>query len=270
MKTTYTKIISICLVVVALGLVLWFTRKSPNDSLPRETTEPYNEGSSTTSIPMEKDTSVPRGLKDTETKNKGDTLPLAPDLSKPIIIKAQLTEAVREENIAKAKEFQNMLTSNPSYYDGWLMLGIYRKELGDYDGAAEAWLYASKLQPNRYVAYNNLGDLYHIDLKNFPLAEKNMLEAIRLKPDYIQGYRNLYDLYVYSYKEKSDKADDILKDGLAKNPDGINLAISLGKYYLEAGGNTSARIYYDKAIEIAKSQNNSALADELAKESKGI
>lgn len=151
-----------------------------------------------------------------------------PDLKRLVVGSAgnQLPEAIREKTILEIKTLSKELADNHDYISGWLQLGILRKFLGDYDGAVEAWVYASLARPKDYIAFSNLGDLNHYYLKNFPEAEKNLKKVVELKPDNIAGWRNLADLYSYSYpggETGKEKARAVLQEGLSKNPNNTEL-----------------------------------------------
>lgn len=157
-------------------------------------------------------------------------LPPAPSLMRTITPLATLSPQV-----VKAVETQMAITiadlkKEPLNKDGWIALGGERKVLGDYEGARDAWEYAKALSPNDIVAWNNLGDLYHLYLKEYKKSEENWKRTIALKPDYVQGYRGLYELYRYSMIEKTSEIPMVLKQGIAKNPDAIDLKVLLAEY----------------------------------------
>ncbi len=115
-------------------------------------------------------------------------------------------------------------------FEDLLFLGISKKNNKDYAGAVKAWEEASRLIPESYIPYSNLGDLYQFYLRDFPKAEANLRKAVELYPSYIAGYMNLHELYRYQYKEKAELADDILEEGLRKNPGNPTLAAALASY----------------------------------------
>lgn len=123
------------------------------------------------------------------------------------------------------------LRKDPKRVDAWIDLGVQRQTLGDYEGARQAWEYAKALNPNgNIVPWNNLGNLYHYYLKDYPKSEENWKKVIALKPDYIQAYRGLYELYTYSYKEKASQIPIFLKVGIARNPTSTDLKAFLAEY----------------------------------------
>lgn len=130
--------------------------------------------------------------------------------------------------------------------------GILKQNKGDYQGAEAAWIKARDMSPANLVPYNNLGNLYHYYLKDFPKAEQNLLKVIELDASYISGYRSLLDLYRYSYQQNTTKAVDIIQRGLEANPKNIDLYVMLANYYQAKGDMKNARIYFNNALTEAR------------------
>jgi tetratricopeptide (TPR) repeat protein len=150
------------------------------------------------------------------------------------------------------------------------MLVVNLKTLGDYEGARDVWEYVKALAPNDVIAWNNLGDLYHFYLKEYAKSEENWKKTIALKPDYIQGYSGLVDLYKYSFKEKLSETPVVLKQGIVKNPDAIDLQVMLARYYQDRGQSAEAKDAYNKAIATAERIKNTNLAELLKGELAGV
>ena len=161
-----------------------------------------------------------------------------PDLNRPLTFSTDLPPEAKKIITDNVARLVTILKGDSSSFNAWLDLGSYRKQIGDYEGAREAWGYAAILAPESYVPWNNLGDLYAHYLKDYLKAEQNFKKAVVLKPDYIGGYRALYELYYYSYKEKANLAPQILKDGLAKNPPNTDFMVLLAQYHKETGDKT--------------------------------
>lgn len=258
MKNTFTKVLFVCLVVAVMaGLFIWRSRlnhKQPLNNLGVTSEESGSTSPYALDESANQDTSGGKPVVSSPPKpNQGISPRLIvspPDLSKPIVIKADVSEALKKDTRAKIEALQKGLRNNPSYYDAWLALGVYRKLLGDYDGAAEAWRYAGTLRPDRYVAFSNLGDLYHSYIKDFSKAEEFMKKAIAADPTYVPSYRNLHELYRYSFKEKESLAVDILLEGMKKNPQAYDLMTMLASYYKDKNDKGNARKYYQMAIAL--------------------
>jgi len=181
---------------------------------------------------------------------------------------AKTTAPIAQNNIEpvdnqKAEKPVSPPVNDPDDPMARLQQGILKKNAGDYEGAKEAWEYVVQIRPEDYVAYNNLGDLYHYYLKDYPKAEFYFKKVVELKPDYLQTYTNLHDLYKFLYKEKSDLADDILLEGIKNNPQDYYLRIFLASYYKDQGDKINARKYYEEALQL-NPPNKAAVEEELA------
>lgn len=196
-------------------------------------------------------------------------LPKSPDLNRSTDYKNTLTPEVKTVVLTQLNKAIADIKKNNFDVNAWIMLGVDRKTLGDYEGARDAWEYAKLLAPNEVVAYNNLGDLYHYYLKNTQKSEENWKKTIAIKPDYIQGYRGLVDLYKYSMTEKLSETPVMLSSGIAQNKDSIDLRVMLARYYQDTGDIAKAKSAYQDAIATAERLKNTtavtSLTAELAK-----
>lgn len=191
-----------------------------------------------------------------------------PDLNRPVIALvplSQFAEADARRNMALLIE---ILQKNPDDAPAWIGVGLYRKTLGDYEGAEEAWQYVARHWPTDFVAHNNLGNLYHEQLRDLPKAEVHFLKVVELQPSFMQTYFNLYNLYRYSYKEQEVKAVQALLQGLQKNPTDLNLMLGIARHYAETGRKEESAVYYKMATQRAETENKSSLAESLQKEAR--
>lgn len=157
-------------------------------------------------------------------------LPPAPVLVRSTDFNAALLPEVKSITLANLDSAIIAIKKDPKNILNWIDLGIQRKQLGDYEGARDAWEYTKALDQNNIVPWNNLGDLYHFYLKDYKKSEENWKKTIALKPDYMQGYRGLYELYTYSMKEKTSEIPIMLKQGIAKNPEAADLKALLAEH----------------------------------------
>ncbi|MBI2096865.1 MAG: tetratricopeptide repeat protein [Candidatus Sungbacteria bacterium] len=139
---------------------------------------------------------------------------------------------------------------DPDVLDPWLKLGLYKKVIGDYEGARDAWEYAGLVRPRNVISFKNLGELYWHYLPDFERAEKNLRVAIENEPQLVDAYITLSDIYHYSYHEKADLADDVLLEGLENNPGSLDLTSYLARRYKEMGNIAKAIEYYEKLLEL--------------------
>lgn len=157
-------------------------------------------------------------------------LPPAPALVRPTDFSVDISPELRKSTLINLGKVVESLKKDPSVLDNWINLGLQRKQLGDYDGAREAWEYAKVIAPSSVVPWHNLGDLYHFYLKDYKKSEENWKKTIVLQPDYSYGYRGLYELYSYSMKEKTDQIPVVLKQGIINAPQATDIAVLLSEY----------------------------------------
>ena len=67
-------------------------------------------------------------------------------------------------------------------------------------------------------------------------------------PQSVGTYVSLSDLYYYSLKEKQDLADDILLQGIAVNPQSIDLPKALARLYERLNRYASAIEWWEKVL----------------------
>jgi tetratricopeptide (TPR) repeat protein len=141
------------------------------------------------------------------------------------------TEEQRQQIYNSIGNYGQEVKDNPDNFNSWIRLGVLKKNIGDFEGARDAWEYASVIRPQNSLSYFNLGFLYWRYLKEFALSEKNFKISIQNKSDDASTYVGLSQLYFYSYESKKDQADDVLNQGLIANPDSGDLMRELAAYY---------------------------------------
>ncbi len=162
--------------------------------------------------PIASDTSSSGGIYSEEIKKQ------MPDLDREIIIKEKLSEESENRAITEIKTISGKLKKDYDNREDWLNLGIWRKTIGDYEGAREAWEFVTLIRPNDPVAFHNLGDLYAQYIIDFSKAENNYLAAIARAPETTFYYVKLYEFYRY-FVRKPDSAENILIQGIKATND---------------------------------------------------
>jgi len=162
-----------------------------------------------------------------ETSNKGYTISditsgelsntEVPDLDRMVVNDKTLSAEVVGILKIKIADLSDFLKGDPGQFDKWLDLGINRKIAGDYEGAIEAWTYASALRPQNSISFNNLGDLYAYYLNEPQKAEENLLQAIENGSNEVYLYFKTHDFYKYVMKDAT-KARNIVEQGIKANP----------------------------------------------------
>ncbi len=140
------------------------------------------------------------------------------------------------------------VTRDPHFFQGWIHLGILKKNIGDFEGARDAWEYVGVIEPFNSLSFANLGDLYWRYLHDYPQAEKNFRISIQNKPVDTATYIALADLYHYSYAGKSDRAIPTLLDGLDKNQNDESLTRRVAVIYELEGKFSDAVAWWKKVL----------------------
>lgn len=165
----------------------------------------------------------------------GGGLPPAPSLDRPINITASVASWEKDELVKEIQSTSSFLKNNPKDTNGWISLGNLRKAIGDYLASIEYWNYASILQPNYHVPYNNLGNMYQYYLNDMAKAEENFKKMIEVSPNNEESYKNLFELYTMSYTQKENLALGVLEEGVKNVTHNENLKMMLESYKKEKG-----------------------------------
>ena len=142
---------------------------------------------------------------------------ITPDLNREIKIVGEMSDDARRIATDKIKEISDQLKKDSDNLENWLVLGIYRKMINDYEGAILAWEYASAIRPQDSTPLNNLGDLYAYYIKDEIKAEEYFLRAIKIDPSNLYLYFKIVDFY-RDFNKDTNKARAILEKGIVANP----------------------------------------------------
>lgn len=168
------------------------------------------------------------------------------------------SETQKQEIYRSLQNYGKTVKENPSFFNEWIQLGLMKKIIGDFEGARDAWEYASLIRPKNSISFANLGELYWRYLRIYPQAEINFKASIKNDPNDPGTYVSLSELYFYSLKEKDDLADDILLQGIAANPHNMDLPRSIARLYEKSGQYAQAIEWWQKVL--ASDPKNSDLA----------
>lgn len=132
----------------------------------------------------------------------------------------------------------------------WVSLGLFKKNIGDYEGAADAWEYASILFPGEDTPLFNLGELYRHYIPDYPKSERFFRAAIAKElANASRAYISLSDLYYYSYTEKRDQADNVLVEAIGVYPRDMNLVRALAALFERMGDKKQAILWWEKVLQ---------------------
>jgi len=221
-------IIFIAIFIIIIGFAGWYIYRDYVGHPVSNTNNPTENGSPSTSTKV--------GPSQDEVKLSPEEIKKQmPDLNKAIVFKGDISEEQKNRAIAEIKIITASLKADYDKLEDWLNLGIWRKTIGDYEGAAEAWNFATIIRPNDPVAFHNLGDLYAQFLSNFPKAEQYYLTAIEKDTGHNPFYFiKLYEFYRYYYK-KLDLAEKTLLNAIKVNPKDEQLKAILDDFRKDIG-----------------------------------
>ena len=197
--------------------------------------------------------------------------PAAPSLDHKITFGANVPTDVRVTITSGAATVALRLKKDPTNGADWFSLAIWYHTAEDFAAARDVWLFLAKAvtPPGNAVALDNLGKLFHYDLKDYPKAESYFKQAIAADPESMNAYDDLYQLYFYSYKQGTSAAADILNKEAAQFPKSYAPYLALGTYYAGKGQTADARTVLNKAMDRARAAEDvagmKAIGDELAK-----
>jgi len=158
------------------------------------------------------------------------------------------------ENIQKFQaNFQTLkqnLQNNPDDFNSWVTLGILKKDVNDYEGARDVWIYAGQIRPQSSPPFANLADLYANFLNEPLMAEENIKKAIENDPSDYNFYVTLAEIYRYKIPGKEALYEQTLLDALNKFPDEVNIISLLASYYRQTNQTQKAIRFYEKLVKL--------------------
>jgi tetratricopeptide (TPR) repeat protein len=102
---------------------------------------------------------------------------------------------------------------------------------------------AIAIDPGDPQTYEVLGLTQLLDAEN-GAAEKSFQSAVDIKPDDPQTYINLADFY--KGQNAADRAEEVLRQGIGKDPKAVELPVALAGLYLERGRLVDAKHLLDQ------------------------
>lgn len=145
-----------------------------------------------------------------------------PNLKRSVVFGENVNEETKAFVLSKVEEIVDMLEKNPESFPLWIEIGMYHKMAEDFVGASIYWEYASKIFPDNFVSFGNLGNLYAYYIKDISKAEIYYNLAISKAPSQVYLYFQLAEVYRDILKDNS-KALDTVERGLKVMPGNIEL-----------------------------------------------
>lgn len=128
----------------------------------------------------------------------------------------------------------------------WIQVGYWKT-------SEELYAHAIRVNPNNFIALNNMGNLKvrGKDHKNYKEGMMYYSEAIRVNPEYILAYVNLGTaLYMGGQKRE---ATEVMHNAIRMAPYNYNALSVLGDMFAEDGKYDQAKEMYMKALKIKPS-----------------
>jgi len=157
-----------------------------------------------------------------------ETMVSVPNLDRPIVFEENVLPEVKEKMTKKIKDLSDLLRQDHNLFNVWIELGLVRKSIDDFEGAREAWEYASSIRLQNSLSFGNLGVLYGYYLDDPVQAEANFLQAIKNDPHAEYLYVQLYDFYQEALFD-GVKARHIVEQGIHTNPNSLVLKSLIGE-----------------------------------------
>lgn len=163
-----------------------------------------------------------------------------------------------EEELSKALQ---EVEKNPQNVAAWFNLGIARENLGDFIGAAKAYLKSYALAPHTTsLSLDRLAFVLE-KLGDYRGAEKAWLLAIKNVPSNSLLYLHLGEFYRFRYKQPKEKIVQVYEKGIAASGD-PNLALELASFYESIGDSVNANFARAKANDLKNATSNLQLQTE--------
>lgn len=169
-----------------------------------------------------------------------------------------------------AKSLEGMLSPKTAYaeesVDALVKEGGEAMLSRDFPKAEKLYLSVLKIEPNNFIALNNLGTIYS-NQNRLEEAEKVLKVAIRIKPDNADTYKTLG--HVYQKETDYKKAIEIYEDGLKKDQNEFSFYYGLGICYKELNNyQVAIKMFEEYLIKYENSNlKNNRIFKRMAEES---
>jgi tetratricopeptide (TPR) repeat protein/predicted Ser/Thr protein kinase len=158
----------------------------------------------------------------------------------------------RNEHEKALQMFARVTQIAPEWYVEYVNIGSTYNDMGQYEKAIGPLKQSITLRPT-YAAYVNLGNAYS-GLNNFPDAASAYQEATKLDPQQYVTWGNLGDALYYSGKKDQSlapyrKAAELASAALKVNPHDPDVLSSLASYDSMLGDRKKALLYLGEALQ---------------------
>lgn len=133
--------------------------------------------------------------------------------------------------------------------------GIALYATGDLEKAEQIYKKQAESDNKNFLLHNNLANTLR-DLGKYEEAIKEYEKAIEISPNSTNSYINLASVFQYSLKDL-DKALEIYKKAIEKNPENIDFLNLAGIVAEQKGDKEMARSFFEKTLSV-QSDNQTA------------
>jgi Flp pilus assembly protein TadD len=174
------------------------------------------------------------------------------NLGKTLIDKGLVKEAIAH--------LQQALVLKADYFDAHINLGAALTKLNRFQEGIEEFEQALKIDPNSKKAYDDLGVAFFRLGRNAD-AIKNYEKALKKDPSDAEAHNNLAVSFIQD--GRFSEAVEHLKRAMQIRPGYISAQNNLAEAYAGLHQSSDAIVAARKAIQLARSQGNSALAQQI-------
>jgi tetratricopeptide (TPR) repeat protein len=171
----------------------------------------------------------------------------------------QIESSLHAHSPQAASYFQQAVSIDPRYADGWYQLARYYMHTGNYAKSRDILLKVLEIRPLHAKAHARLGMAYYY-LNQPESAKKAYLTALAINPNDYNTHYNLGELY-YSFFDQPAKALSEFKEALGGNPAHSEAHFKAGIILLSNGMVKEAVSHLKKAH--AQQPSNTRLALQL-------
>ena len=147
-----------------------------------------------------------------------------------------------------------------SEYDAWIIIGNLKQGFLDFEGALEAWQYATTLNDVSPLAYANIANYYKSFAQDREKAEEYYkIVVTKDNIGYFFDYLSYAEMYIYEPHQDFYKAEAILLEGAGKAEGAPDRQVRYYRYlygiWIEAGNQNKTDFYEQKILDLYPNYN---------------
>ena len=155
----------------------------------------------------------------------------------------------QQGNLQEAEDaYRQILLQNPQHADALHLLGVLRRQCGQFETAIELINQAIALNPTNPSYYCNLSEAYYA-MGRFKEAVACSQQAIQLRPTYDLAYNNL--AIALMSLDRFDQAEHAARDAILHGPQNARAHNTLGQVLRHLNRNREAIAAYQQAVALA-------------------